>query len=84
MSKKIHYRSVDGKFNYLDKYLRPDIAYITHQCARFSVNPKRQHVKALHHLGRYLKGTMHTGTIYFTNTDKGFEVHVDADFAGNW
>ena len=27
---------------------------------------------------------MDKGTIYFPKTDKGIEVHVDADFAGNW
>ena len=27
---------------------------------------------------------MYKGTIYFPNMDKGLEVHVDADFAGNW
>ena len=27
---------------------------------------------------------MDKGTIYFPNMDKGIEVHVDFDFAGNW
>ena len=36
------------------------------------------------HLGRYFKGTADKGTIYLPNMDKGLEVHVDADFEGNW
>ena len=31
----------------------------------------------------YFKGNMYKGTIYFPKMDKGLEVHVDADFAGN-
>ena len=27
---------------------------------------------------------MDKGTIYFPKMDKGLELHVDADFAGNW
>jgi Reverse transcriptase (RNA-dependent DNA polymerase) len=33
------YRSVVGKLNYLEKGTRADISYITHQCARFAVDP---------------------------------------------
>ena len=27
---------------------------------------------------------MYKGKIYYHNMDKGFEVHVDDNFAGNW
>ena len=82
--KIFHYRPVVGKLNYLEKCCRPDISYATHQCARFSVNPKMQHAKSLCHLGIYLKVNIYKGTIYFPKMDKGLEVHVDADFACNW
>ena len=36
-----HYRSVIGKLNFPEKSTRPDIAYITHQCARYSTNPRK-------------------------------------------
>ena len=75
---------VVGKLNYLEKCCRPDIAYATHQCDCFSVNPKRRHEKSLHQLGSNLKGNLDKGTIYLSNMDKGLEVHVDADSAGNW
>jgi len=49
------YRSVIGKLNYLEKGSRSDIAYITHQCARFTTNPKKDHGNAVRWLVRYLK-----------------------------
>ena len=34
-----NYRKVVGKLNFLEKITRPDIAYASHQCDRFSDNP---------------------------------------------
>ena len=82
--KSFHYRSVLGKLNYLEKGTRSDIAYITHQCARFTEAPKESHAMALKWLGRYLKGTKDKGLILKPETGRGLEVHVDADFSGNW
>jgi hypothetical protein len=79
-----NYRSVIGKLNYLEKGSRPDIAYIVHQCARFTSNPKKEHGEALKWLARYLKGTKDKGMILTPNASLGLEVHVDADFVGNW
>ena len=78
-----HYRSVIGKLNYLEKCTRSDISYATHQCARFSSCSKKEHGKAVRHIGRYLKGNKTRGTIMSPNTE-GLEMYVDADFAGNW
>ena len=78
------YRSVIGKLNYLEKGSRPDIAYITHQCARFAACPKKEHGEAVRWLGKYLKGTKDKGMIITAKPEKGLEVYVDADFAGNW
>ena len=79
-----HYRSVIGKLHYLEKGTRSDIAYITHQCARFAENPKESHAKAIRWLARYLKGTRDKGLIIKPVPGKGLEVYVDADFSGNW
>jgi hypothetical protein len=79
-----NYRSVIGKLNYLERGSRSDIAYITHQCARFSTDPKKEHGDALRWLGRYLKGTRDQGTILRPVKGKDLELFVDADFAGNW
>ena len=79
-----HYRSVIGKLNYLEKSCRPDIAYIVHQCARFSTDPRKKHADAIRWLGKYLKGTAKEGVILRPEIGRGLEVYVDADFAGNW
>ena len=81
--KRFHYRSVIRKLNYLEKGTRSDISHITHQCARFSKNPKESHVKAIWWLVRYLKGTKNEGLILNPDRDKGIELFVDANFAGN-
>lgn len=82
--KSFNYRSIIGKLGYLEKGSRSDIAYIVHQLARFSTCPKKEHGDAVRWLGRYLKGTRDMGTIYRPDKTRGLEVHVDADFAGNW
>jgi Reverse transcriptase (RNA-dependent DNA polymerase) len=78
------YRSVIGKLNYLEKGTRADISYISHQCARFAVSPKKEHGEAIKWLGRYLKGTRDEGLILKPDGKSGLEVYVDADFVGNW
>ena len=79
-----NYRSLVGKLNYLEKCTRSDIAYASHQCARFTSNPKKEHGEAIRWLGRYLKQTMDKGTIMNPDINKDMEVYVDADFSGNW
>jgi hypothetical protein len=79
-----HYRSIIGKLHYLEKGTRSDIAYITHQCARFSEHPTEEHAKAIRWLARYLKGTRDKGLIIKPQPNKGLEVYVDANFSGNW
>ena len=79
-----NYRSILGKLGYLEKGSRPDIAYIVHQCARFSVLPKIEHAKAVRWLAKYLKNTKNTGMILQPDLSRGLELYVDADFAGNW
>jgi len=79
-----HMRSVIGMLNYLEKGSRSDIAYATHQCARFVDNPKVEHGKAVRWLVKYLLGTRDKGMIFTPDLAKGLEVFVDADFAGNW
>ena len=79
-----HYRSVIGKLNYLEKGTRSDISYITHQCTRFTEQPMDIHARAIRWLARYLKGTRNNGYWMLPDKQKGIEVYVDADFAGNW
>jgi hypothetical protein len=78
------YRSVIGMISYLNSGSRSDIAYATHQCARFSSCPKKEHGKAVRWIGRYLFGTRDEGMTFKPDTSAGLEVYVDADFSGNW
>ena len=52
-----NYRAVIGKPNYLEKGTRPDIAYATHQLARFCFDPRESHGDAVIWLAKYLKAT---------------------------
>ena len=79
-----HYRSIIGKLGYLEKGCRPDISYITHQCARFSIHPTQDHAKAVKWIAKYLKSTKKKGITLHPDPSLGLEVFVDADFAGTW
>ena len=48
---QIDYRKVIGKLNVLEKSTGPDIAYAAHQAARFCLDPREPHIKALIYLG---------------------------------
>ena len=82
--KSFHYRSVIGKLNYLEKATRPDISFATHQCARFVLDPKKTHARAVRWLGRYLLHSRKKGMRSRADITCGLEVFVDASFAGNW
>ena len=79
-----NFRSVIGRLNYLEKATRPDLSYSVHQCARFSADPSLEHGAAVKWISRYLKGSAKKGTIMKPDESRGLEVHVDADFVGNW
>ena len=81
---RFHYRSVGGKLNYLDKGTRPDISYAAHQCARHSQDPKKSHEEAILHLAKHLKGTRNNGLILKPNSNRSIDIHVDAEFCGNF
>ena len=46
---------------YLANNTRPDIAYATHQCARYTHAPKESHALAVKRIVRYLQGTSTKG-----------------------
>jgi hypothetical protein len=79
-----NYRRVIEKLNFLEKSSRPDIAYATHQCARFCSEPKESHVNAVIHLVKYLQSTKDKGILLNPTKNDSFVVYADADFAGNW
>ena len=79
-----NYRSAIGMLNYLAASTRPDILFAVHQCARFSVNPRLSHERAVKCIVRYLKGTKDDGLIIKPDATKGVQCYVNADFAGGY
>ena len=79
-----NYHSVTGKFNYLGQTTRGDILFATHQIAKYSSDPRKEHGEAIIYLVRYLKKTRHLGLRFRPDPSKGFECYCDADFSGNW
>ncbi len=71
-----NYRSAVGKLNYLAQTTRPDIMYATHQIAKYLLDSRQSHGKAILYLVPYLKKMRDLG--------KGFECYCDANFSGNW
>ena len=78
------YRSAVGKLNYLSQTSRPDIMYATHQIAKYSSDPRKDHGEAIIYLVRYLKRTRDLGLKFKPDSTYGFECYCDADFSGNW
>ena len=68
-----HYRSLIGQLNYLTCSTRPDIQFATHQCSRFSVDPKRNHEIAVKRIVRYLKRTVNEGITITPDTSQGLK-----------
>ena len=68
--------------NYLQATSRPDLAVAVHQAARFCIDPKLSHERAVIRIGKYLIGTADKGIIFKPDKSKGLECFVDADFAG--
>ena len=66
----------------MEKSTRPDIAFATHNAARYSADPRETHTKAVTHLCRYLLATREQGTYYRPDLSRSFEVYADAEFGG--
>ena len=79
-----NYRQAIGMLNYLASTTRPDLAMSVHQAARFCIDPKLSHERAINRIGKYLIGTASKGIIFKPDPSKGLECFVDADFAGGW
>ena len=79
-----HYQSLIGQLNYLTSSTHPDIQFATHQCSRFSIDPKHSHEVAAKQIVCYLKCTANEGITMTPNKSKGFECYVDANFAGSF
>jgi hypothetical protein len=77
---EFNYRSAFGKLNYLAQTTRPDIMYATHQVAKYSLDPRQSHGKAILYLVCYLKKTHNIGLKLTPDPTKGFECYCDSDY----
>ncbi|KAA0056672.1 ty1-copia retrotransposon protein [Cucumis melo var. makuwa] len=73
------YAKIIGSVMYLMNYTRPDIAYAVSRLSRYTHNPNRYHWDVLHHLLRYLKGTIDY-CLHFNKFHVVLEGYCDA----NW
>jgi hypothetical protein len=58
--------------------------YAMHQVAKYSLDPRCSHGKAILYLVWYLKKTRDLGIHFKPVPGKGFLCYLDADFLGNW
>ena len=59
-----NYGQAIGMLTYLQGTTRPDISMATHQAEKFSIDPKLSHERAVHRIGRYLKGKSSKGFVF--------------------
>ena len=88
------YAQAVGKLNWISQASRPDIAYATNVCSRFTQNPGIKHWNAIKQIFGFLKNTIDTKISFSRKSGsiegftKGvikpdnFEGFVDADWAG--
>ncbi|GKE61246.1 retrovirus-related pol polyprotein from transposon TNT 1-94 [Tanacetum coccineum] len=77
------YRGMIGSLLYLTAS-RPDIMFSVCLCARFQENPKTNHLEAVKHIFRYVRGTTHLGLWYLKGTGVETIVYADSDHAGDY
>ena len=83
------YRNMVGSLLYLACWTRPDISFAVSELSRFVSAPGQNHMQAVKHLLRYLKGTSELGLRYSKPKNSGpmdrpnvLWGFVDSDWAG--
>ena len=76
------YRSMIGKLQYV-VHSRLDIALAVGIVARFSTNPKENHMMAIKRIMRYLKGIEEDGLYYKKNEKFELKAYTDVDWASS-
>ena len=74
------YRRLMGRFLYLT-LSRPDITFAVHKLNQFLSKPRQPHLKAAHHLLRYLKSAPGEGLFFPTSSSLQLHAFSDADWA---
>ncbi|KDP32454.1 hypothetical protein JCGZ_13379 [Jatropha curcas] len=75
------YRSIVGALQYLT-LTRPDIAFAVNFVSQFMQDPTVVHMKFLHRIKRYVKGTLTHGLYFTSHSTMQLHGFADADWAG--
>ena len=78
------YRSIVGSLRYLVN-TRPDLAYSVGIVSRYMEAPTTEHMSAIKHILRYIKGTTNFGCVYSRDDGGKVKLHgySDSDMAGD-
>ncbi|XP_048440597.1 uncharacterized mitochondrial protein AtMg00810-like [Pyrus x bretschneideri] len=77
-----YYQRLVSKLIYLT-ITRPDIAYAVSLVSQFMHAPNTDHMKIVHRVLRYLKGSIGRGILMCNNGHTQISGYTDADWAGN-
>ncbi|XP_068304379.1 uncharacterized mitochondrial protein AtMg00810-like [Pyrus communis] len=77
-----YYQRLVGKLIYLT-ITRPDISYAVSLVSQFMHAPNTDHMKIVHRVLRYLKGSIGRGILMRNNGHTQISGYTDADWAGN-
>ncbi|KAG5887486.1 hypothetical protein JTB14_006972 [Gonioctena quinquepunctata] len=77
------YQSKIGSLLYLVMGTRPDITHTVNVLSQYCVDPSTIHNSSVHHLFRYLKGSMHYKLIYKPVGSPSLKLYSDASFANS-
>ncbi|XP_020960750.1 uncharacterized protein LOC107647542 [Arachis ipaensis] len=75
------YRRIIRRLMYLT-ISRPDITYAVSTLSQFLSKPTTTHLTALHHLLRYLKGSVGQGLLFSAKSELQLMAYANADWAG--
>ncbi|TXG69580.1 hypothetical protein EZV62_004515 [Acer yangbiense] len=74
-----HYRRLVGRLLYLT-LSRPDITFAVHRLTQFLSQPRLPHLKAVHHLHRYLKNQPGQGLFFSSSSPLQVRAYSDVAF----
>ncbi|XP_013632421.1 PREDICTED: uncharacterized mitochondrial protein AtMg00810-like [Brassica oleracea var. oleracea] len=76
------YKQLVGSLRYLTA-TRPDLIYSVNVVSRYMENPREEHMMAVKHIMRYVKGTAGFGIQYLCGGEEKLVGYVDSDYAGD-
>jgi Reverse transcriptase (RNA-dependent DNA polymerase) len=77
------YQSIIGSLLYLMIGTRPDISYAVTHLSQFTMNPSKDHYRAVLHICHYLAGTQDYKLVYGKAANKGLMAYTDSNWAAN-